>query len=219
MCQVWSQLSVVLVPAWVGTRPVELELFNGSVIAVAAAGAFVRVGRAALAAALLAPLPLWLPVDIVSWWTGHHFGPPAANWLVRRYPASKRAVDRSERLIDRFGIASVMLAPWLPLPTALLYAANGWRRMPLLVFIAADAAGTTARAAIMVLIGYTAGAHAVTLVRSVSDYAGWATGGVVAVLAAGLLLQARHVQVRAGGAGRGEGLLRRLRSRWRPATG
>ncbi len=192
VCQGWSALSSVLIPAWLGTRPVLLELLNGSALSVAAAGAFVRVGHAVLTAALLAPLPLWLPVDVVSWWTGRHFGPGAADWLIRHRPASKRAVERCERLIDRYGIFSVMLAPWLPLPTALLYAANGWRRLPLAVFILADAAGTLLRAAVMLLIGYTSGTTGVRVIREVSDYSAWLTGAVIVCLLGIVYLQARR---------------------------
>jgi len=193
VCQGWSALSAVLIPAWLGTRPVLLELLNGSALSVAAAGAFVRIGHAVLASALLAVLPLWLPVDIVSWWTGRHFGPGAADWLVRHRPSSKRAVERCELLIDRYGILSVMIAPWLPLPTALMYAANGWRRLPLAVFVLADAVGTLLRAAVMLLIGYTLGATGVRVVREVSDYSAWLTEAVVLGLVGIVYLQARKL--------------------------
>jgi membrane-associated protein len=194
VCQGWSALSNVLIPGLLGTRPVLLELLNGSALSVAAAGAFVRVGHAGLVVALLAPLPVWLPVDIVSWWTGRHFGPGAADWLVRHRPASKRSVERCERLIDRYGIVSVMIAPWLPLPTVLMYAANGWRRLPLAVFVAADAAGTLLRAAVMLAIGYSTGAAGVRVVREVSDYSVWLTGAVVICLLGVGFLQARRLR-------------------------
>jgi membrane-associated protein len=147
-----------------------------------------------LAVALLAPLPLWLPVDVVSWWTGRHFGPGAADWLVRYRPASKRSVEWCERLIDKYGIVSVMIAPWLPLPTVLMYAANGWRRLPLAVFVLADAAGTLLRAAVMLAIGYSSGAAGVHVVREVSDYSVWLTGAVVVCLLGFGYLQARKLR-------------------------
>ena len=43
--QGWAALSTLLVPSWLGTHPVTLEVLNGSSIAVAAAGAFVHAGR------------------------------------------------------------------------------------------------------------------------------------------------------------------------------
>jgi membrane-associated protein len=205
LCQGWSALSNLLIPALLGTRPVLLELVNGSALAVAAGGAFVRVGHAALLAALLAPLPVWMPVDMVSWWTGRHFGPGAADWLIRHHPGSKRSVDRCERLIDRFGIASVLIAPWLPLPTVLLYAANGWRRMPLPVFIATDIAGTTIRAAVMIAIGYGAGDGAVRAVRLVSDDSGYATAALVVAAIAVIAVRARGIRFRGGAVRAGEG--------------
>jgi membrane-associated protein len=140
---------------------------------------------------------------MVSWWTGRHFGPGAADWLIRHHPGSKRSVDRCERLIDRFGIASVLIAPWLPLPTVLLYAANGWRRMPLPVFIATDIAGTTIRAAVMILIGYGAGDGAVRAVRLVSDDSGYATAAIVVAAIAVIAVRARGIRIRGTGAGAG----------------
>jgi membrane-associated protein len=205
VCQGWSALSAVLIPAWIGTRPVLLELLNGSALSVAAAGAFVRVGHAGLAWAVLAPLPLWVPVDIVSWWTGRHFGPGAADWLVRHRPATKRAIERCEQLIDRYGIVSVMIAPWLPMPTALMYAANGWRRLPLAVFVAADIAGTTLRTAIVLAIGYWSGAAGVHVIRDVAAYSAWLTAAVVVGLLAMVYLQARRVSFSGSGPDGGGG--------------
>jgi membrane-associated protein len=144
-CQGWAAFSVVFVPAWLGTHPVALESVNGSVLSVAAAGAFVRAGQASLAAAWAAPLALWLPIDVVSWWAGRRFGPRAVLWLARSHPKSKSAVRRCERFFDRHRVGTVALAPWLPVPAAMLYAVSGWRRLPLPMFIAADAAGTVDR--------------------------------------------------------------------------
>lgn len=197
--QAWAVLSVLVVPAWIGTRPVALEVVNGSLLSVAAAGAFVRVGRASLVVALIAPLAVWLPVDAVAWWSGRRFGPRAAGRVGRRSGGSEAAVARSERLIDRHRIATVALAPWLPVPSALLFVASGWRRLPLPLFLAADAAGTVAFNCLVVLVGYGAGEHAVSLARRVSDFA----ASITVALAAGLLgilavRAVRAVQLRRG---------------------
>jgi membrane-associated protein len=195
-CQALAVLSVLFVPAWIGTRPVALEVVNGSVVSVAAAGAFVRVGRAGLVVALMAPLAIWLPVDVVSWWTGRRFGTRTAGRLVRRRSGNETAVARSERFVDRHRMATVALAPWLPIPSALLFAASGWRRLPLPLFIAADAAGTLAFNSLVLLVGYSAGGHAVSLARRVSEFA----VSITAALAVGLvgILAVRAVQLRRG---------------------
>jgi membrane protein DedA with SNARE-associated domain len=182
-CQAWAALSVVFVTGWIGTRPVALEAVNGSILSVVAAGAFARVGRAGVAAALVAPLPLWLPVDMASWWAGWHFGPRMATWLVRRRPSSETVVARCERLIDRHRVVAVALAPWLPVPAAVLYAASGWRRLPLPLFVVADATGTLARNSVVLMVGFTVGAHGVSVAQRISEFASWVTGAlVVAVL-------------------------------------
>jgi membrane-associated protein len=197
-CQAWAALSVVFVPTWIGTRPVALEAVNGSILSVAAAGAFVRVGRAGVAAALLAPLPLWLPLDVISWWAGRRFGRRAAAWLIRRRPSSDAVVARCERFLDHHRIGAVALAPWLPVPAALLYAATGWRRMRLSLFIAVDAAGTLARNGLVLVIGYSAGAHAVTLTRRLSEYAASVTGALVVGLLGILAFRALQIRRREG---------------------
>jgi membrane protein DedA with SNARE-associated domain len=180
--QTWAILSVLLIPAWIGTRPVALEVVNGSLLSVAAAGAFVRVGRAGLVVALMAPLALWLPVDIASWWTGRRFGPRAAGRIVLRRPRIEIVVARSERLLDRHRVTAVILAPWLPVPSALLFVASGWRRLPLPLFIAADAAGTLAFNSLVLLLGYGAGGHVVSLARRISDFAASLTAVLAVVL-------------------------------------
>ena len=192
--QAWAVLSVLLIPAWIGTRPVALEVVNGSLLSVAAAGAFVRVGRAGLVVALMAPLALWLPIDIASWWTGRRFGPRAAGRLVLRRPRSETVVVRSERLIDRHRVAAVILAPWLPVPSALLFVASGWRRLALPLFIAADAAGTLAFNSLVLLLGYSAGAHVVSLARRISEFAASATAVLAVVLLGSLAVHALRLR-------------------------
>ena len=146
--------------------------------------------------ALMAPLALWLPIDIASWWTGRRFGPRAAGRLVLRRPRSETVVARSERLIDRHRVAAVILAPWLPVPFALLFVASGWRRLPLPLFIAADAGGTLAFNSLVLLLGYSAGAHVVSLARRISEFAASATAVLAAVLLG--ILVVRAVQLRRG---------------------
>lgn len=163
-----------------------LEFLNGGLITVVVAGAFVHAGRASLSVALLAPLALWLPVDVASWWAGRRFGPRAADWLVRRGVGTPTAIARAEHNLDRYGIGAVVLGPWLPLPTALIYAATGWRRLPLVIFIGADTIGTLARSVIFLLVGYQAEVRAVTIARDISSCA-LALTGVLAMALLGFI--------------------------------
>src|ERR1700690_709710 len=56
-----------LVPSLVGTDPVLLEALRGSTSAMAAGGAFARVGQASLVLAVLAPLPTLLFATPFFW--------------------------------------------------------------------------------------------------------------------------------------------------------
>jgi membrane-associated protein len=105
-------------------------------------------------------------------------------------------IARDQRFVDRHRLAAVILAPWLPVPSALLFVASGWRRLPLPLFIAADAAGTLAFDSLVLLIGYGAGRHAVSLARRVSEFAAVATAALAAVLLG--ILALRALQVRRG---------------------
>ena len=131
---------------------------------------------ASLIITLLGPLTLWLPVDTASWWAGRRLGRPAAGWLVQHGVSTPWLISRCEHYIDRYAIGAVILGPWLPVPTALLYATTGWRRLPLIAFAGADATGTLGRTSIFLLIGYDAGTRATAIARDLSKYALVATG-------------------------------------------
>ncbi|HUY51008.1 MAG TPA: methyltransferase domain-containing protein [Streptosporangiaceae bacterium] len=188
--QGWAVLSITLVPSWLGTRPVALEAVNGGILSVIAAGAFVHAGRASLAAAWAAPMVLWPAIDAVSWWAGRRFGARALGWLTQLYPDSKLLVGRSERFFDRHRIAAVALAPWLPVPAALVYAVSGWRRLPWPMFVGADVAGTLVRNGLILWAGYSVGTEGVRLAQRETQLASWLTGTIVVFLLVSLSAQA-----------------------------
>lgn len=192
MCQGWVLLSAVFIPVLLTSRPVVLELVNGSLLAVAAGGAFVRSGHASLAAALTAPLAIWLPVDAVSWWAGHRFGVGVAKWLTVRYPGRASAVASSERFVDKFGVLAIILGPVLPLPTALIFAATGWRRIPLALVIIVDAVGTVARGSLALAAGYAYGDQGISIARRFSEYSALATGVIIAAICIIIVIRVRY---------------------------
>jgi membrane protein DedA with SNARE-associated domain len=192
-CQGWVILSAALIPVLYIRRPVLLEMVNGSLIAVAAAGAFVRSGHASLVVGLAAPMILWLPVDAVSWWAGRCFGARTAEWLTGRYPKRVNIVARCERFIDRYGFASVILGPIVPLPTALIFAATGWRRMPLALFLSADMIGIVSRGMLALAAGYFFGGRGISIARHYSEYSAVAVGVLVAVLFVMIIVRVVHI--------------------------
>lgn len=180
----WVSVSTVFVPSLIGSRPVFLEIINGGTTTMLAAGAFARIGKTLLVWAIFAPVVSWVPFDPLAWWAGRRYGRSAAEALLRRTPALHGMVERTERAVRRFDWLAVPLAPWLPLPTTLVYAAAGWTGMKLWQFVLLDLAGTVVRSAAMVGIGYAVGGDAVDLARTVSHNATIATIALVAVLVA-----------------------------------
>src|ERR1700759_339087 len=142
-----------LVPSLLGTDPVLLEALRGSTSAMAAGGAFARVGEASLALAVLAPLPTLLFVTPFFWWAGRLWGPKAAATLTGGHPNAEKWAQRSGVHLERFGGVAVALAPFLPIPSALIYAAAGWTGMSLRRFMVFDVIGMLSWIALIVGLG------------------------------------------------------------------
>src|ERR1700759_3123028 len=152
-----------LVPSLLGTDPVLLEALRGSTSAMAAGGAFARVGEASLALAVLAPLPTLLFVTPFFWWAGRLWGPKAAATLTGGHPNAEKWARRSGAHLERFGGLAVALAPFLPVPSSFIYAAAGWTGMSLRRFMVFDVIGMLSWIALIVGLGYAVGHPAVQL--------------------------------------------------------
>ena len=112
-----------LTPSLLGTDPVLLEALRGSTSALASGGAFARVGEASVLLAVLAPIPTLLVRHAVFLVGG---GPKAAATLGGGHPKAQSWAQRSGAHLERFGGLAVGLAPYLPIPSAFIYAAAGW---------------------------------------------------------------------------------------------
>ncbi len=170
-----------LVPSLLGTHPVLLEALRGSTSSMAAGGAFARVGEASLALAILAPLPTLLFVTPFFWWAGRLWGPKAAATLTGGHPNAEKWAQRSGAHLERFGGVVVALAPFLPVPSALIYAAAGWTGMSFRRFMVFDILGMLAWIGLIVGLGYAIGHPAVQLAKAISHYALLTTIAVVAI--------------------------------------
>jgi len=77
-----------------------------------------------------------------------------------------------------------VLAYFLPVPTALIYAAVGDGGMRLRTFLALDAIGTALWTTALALGGYLIGRRAVDVADAFAHYALWVSvGGVIAIAA------------------------------------
>jgi membrane protein DedA with SNARE-associated domain len=131
----YSMALVPATPALLGRDPVVLEALQGSLAAMAAGGAFARVGEASLALALLAPLPALMMADPFLWWACRLWGPKIARYLGGGGRFGGRRTDRAVGLLDHYGAWAVVVSRVLPVPSAVIYAAAGWNGMRLRRFL------------------------------------------------------------------------------------
>jgi membrane protein DedA with SNARE-associated domain len=173
-----------LVPALVASHPALLELIRGSVTSIVNMGARARVGETSLLLAAVLGVPSLMMFDWLFWWAGRRWGDGVFVWLLGGSgPRTERRLARLHRLEARFGPFAVVLAYFLPVPTALVYAAVGDGRMRLWVFLALDALGTLLWTAALAIGGYALGQQAVDVADALARYSLWASiGGVVAIV-------------------------------------
>jgi membrane protein DedA with SNARE-associated domain len=164
---------------------------------MASGGAFARVGEASLVLAVLAPLPTLLFATPFFWWAGRLWGPKAAATLVGGHPNAEKWAQRSGAHLDRFGGLAVALAPYLPVPSALIYAAAGWTGMSLRRFLVFDLLGMLSWIGLIVGLGYAIGHPAVQIAKAISHYGLLVTIAVVAIALAIAMLGARNALDRA----------------------
>ncbi len=179
----------------VGTHPVISELLNGSTEAIVSAAAFARVGHGSIAIVLLASIPGLMKFDLIYWWAGRLWGEKILELFLGR---SKRQRRRSERFVARvnrwgrrFTWPAVIIAIFLPIPQAIIYAVAGWTGMRWVTFLILDAIGTLAWAGMLSGLGWALGQHAVSVAQTVSKYGLWVSIAIVILVVAGQMRGAR----------------------------
>jgi membrane-associated protein len=166
----------------VGTHPVLLELLNGSTEAIVSAAAFARVGHGSLPVVLLAAIPGLMMFDVLYWWAGRLWGERVILLFSGRRKHGPRFVARVRRSGRWFTWPAVVAAPFLPLPSALVYAVAGWAGMSVLTFLALDLIGSLMWAGMLAGLGYSLGQHAVSVAEAVSRYGLWIAIGVIVLV-------------------------------------
>jgi membrane-associated protein len=84
------------------------------------------------------------------------------------------------------------LAPFLPVPSALIYAAAGWTGMSLSRFLIFDVVGMLSWIGLIVGLGYAVGHPAVQVAKTISHYGLVVTIAVVAIALAIAVLRSRR---------------------------
>lgn len=183
-----------------------LVLLTGSTEGLVAAGAFIHVGRLALLPILGAALVGLMKFDVLYWWAGRLWGPRVTEFLTGGSGSKgrwRRWVDWWQRRLNpvatRFTPLAVIVAPFLPVPSALFYAAAGWEGMGLGWFLLFDAIGELLWAGVLLWLGYALGQRAVRVVEVISQYGLWISLAIVALVMARVIwITARAPRVTPG---------------------
>jgi membrane-associated protein len=166
----------------VGTHPVLLEVLNGSTEAIVAAAAFARVGHGTLAVVLLAAIPGLMMFDVFYWWAGRLWGERIIVLLSGRRKRGLRYVDRVQRWGRKFTWPAVVVSPFVPIPSAIIFAIVGWAGMRLVTFLILDLIGSLLWAAMLAGLGYALGHRAVVVAQAISHYGLWISIALVVAI-------------------------------------
>lgn len=183
-------------PSLIGRDPVLLEALRGSTSSLVAGGAFARIGRASLVLALLVPLPTLMMSDPFVWWAGRLWGPGVVDLVAGRGAAQRRGVRIAMRLIERWRSWAVVLAPIVPVPSVIIYAAAGWTGMRLRRFLILDLIGTFGWVALIVGLGYAIGRSAVNVAHAITHDSLLITIGLVVVSVVVAVWRGHRAEVR-----------------------
>ena len=173
----------------VGTHPIVLVLLNGSTEGIISTAAFARVNHGTLAWVLLASIPGLMKFDLIFWWAGRLWGERIVHVFAGQKERSRRRAERFVVRVHKWGRwftwPAVIVAPFLPFPSAIIYGVAGWTGMRLATFLILDAIGSLAWAGMLAGLGYQLGHHAVVVAQQVSKYGLWVTIGIVVLVIAG----------------------------------
>jgi membrane protein DedA with SNARE-associated domain len=182
----------------VGTHPVLLEVLNGNTAAIISAAAFVRIGHGSLVVVLLAAIPGLMKFDVFYWWAGRLWGERIIALLSGRRNRGGRYMARVQRWGRKFTWPAVVIAPFLPIPTAIIYVVVAWAGMRLVTFLILDAIGSLLWAGMLAGLGYELGHHAVVVAQEISHYGLWISIALVVVIVFFQVRSQRHMMRAAG---------------------
>jgi membrane-associated protein len=176
-----------------GTHPVLLELLNGSTEAIIAGAAFARVGHGSLVVVLLAAIPGVMKFDPLYWWAGRLWGERVIALLSGRRNRGAKYMVRVQRWGRKFTWPAVVIAPFLPIPNAIIYVIAGWAGMRLVTFIILDIIGSLLWAGTLAGLGYELGHHAVVVAQTISHYGLWISLALIVVIVVAQVRSQRHM--------------------------
>lgn len=171
----------------VGTHPLLGTLLNGATESIVSAAAFARVGHGTLAAVVLLAIPGLMKFDLLYWWAGRLWGERVVLLLSGRRKAGAKYLERVRRWGPRFSWPAIIVAPFLPIPSTIIYVIAGSAGVSVVPFLILDLIGTLLWTGLLAGMGYALGRHAVTVAQTISHYGMWVTLAIVAIVFASQL--------------------------------
>ena len=179
----------------VGTHPLISVLLNGSTEAIVSAAAFAKVGHGSIIVVLLASIPGLMKFDIIYWWAGRLWSERVINLFAGRSERQRRRAQRFVARVHRWGRwftwPAVIIAMFLPIPSAIIYAVAGFSGMSWVTFLILDAIGSLSWAGLLAGLGWALGQHAVSVAQTVSKYGLWVSIAIIVLVVAGQIRGAR----------------------------
>ena len=166
----------------VGTHPVWSTLIGGGTESIISAAAFARVGHGTLIVVLLAAIPGIMKFDPLYWWAGRLWGERIIALFGGKRNRGAKYMGRVDRWGRKFTWPAVIIAPFLPIPNAIIFVIAGWAGMRLLTFVILDVIGTLLWAGLLSSLGYALGHHAVVVAQGISHYGLWISIGLVVLV-------------------------------------
>jgi membrane-associated protein len=166
----------------VGTHPVLLEFLNGATEAIVAAAAFARIGHGSIIVVLLVAIPGLMKFDLLYWWAGRLWGERIILLLSGSHKRGPKYMARVQRWGRKFLWPAMIITPFLPIPSAIVYVVAGWAGMGVTTFLVLDIIGELAWAATLAGLGWEMGHHAVVVAQDISHYGLWVTIVLVVVV-------------------------------------
>lgn len=178
---IYHLIMLPLFPALVNSHPALLEFLRGSTVSIINMGARAATGEASLLAVILLALPSLMMIDWAFYLAGKRWGDKAFLWLMGGQTNAKttKRLERLHRIEKRFGSLAVVLAYFLPIPSALVYAAVGDGGMKFYKFFVLDLLGTLLWIGLFVALGYQMGESAVQVAEAIGKYSLWITLGLI----------------------------------------
>lgn len=176
----------------VGTHPLLGVLLNGATESIVAAAAFARVGHGTLAVVILVAIPGLMKFDLLYWWAGRLWGERVILLLSGRRKAGVKYMGRVRRWGRWFIWPAMILAPFLPIPTAIIYVIAGWAGMSWVTFLVLDLIGSLLWTGLLAGLGYELGHRGVEVAETISHYGLWIAIGIIVLV---VVAQMRSVRM------------------------